>query len=145
MVGEFAQRIRVRRATHESLKRLFGGRRASGQQVCPQDIEVADCALAQRDILIFSVRSKRFVDVIRPNPPGFNVFAKRFVGEIAVSADEASSQPHSFLEMHRFDVMQRIVMDEHRHWPVVRNDSARLRNKFADFAVSRTSFRCVFS
>ena len=84
---------------------LIGRRREAGQEMGSQNVEVAHRTFVQRYVLVLRSCSQGRFEVFGSNSPRPILFSKGFVWQIASSADKASSQPHRFFDMKRFQAV----------------------------------------
>ncbi len=87
------------------------------------------------------------VEMMRQNPAGAEVFAICLTGQIATAAQQALRFAHGLFEVEFFEPVQRIVMHECAHGPVVGDDLARQPDQSFQlhplgFAEARADYLC---
>src|SRR4026209_2921038 len=94
------------------------------QQVSTQHVEVADLASSKPDMLVRGLGFQSGVEMTRQNAPKTEVVAKDFIGQIAVAAPRLPGAADRLFKVKIFQPVQRVVMHEGAHGPVVGDDLA---------------------
>jgi hypothetical protein len=94
-----------------------------------QHIQLENVTGSQPDRVILCARLQGRIEMAREDPAGIQAVVKDFSGQIAPAPQYPLGPPHGFFEGEIFQPMQRIVMNEVPHGPVVRDDLAREPNQ----------------
>ena len=80
-----------------------------------QHFQLGHRALSQFHRLVLREGSQDEVEMTRKNSPRADIVAKKFVGQIALAAEQLLSPPYGFIERMDFQAMERVVMHKRPH------------------------------
>ena len=101
-----------------------GRRRYPARHLDQQHIEAADGLISKRDLLISGVWLQDSIEVLLQNSAAMEILTKHLIGQIWITTQEELPLANRFLEVEFFEPVQRIVMHECPHGPVIGDDLA---------------------
>ena len=119
-----------------NIKRFFDRCTEASGQASAEDLAVGDLARADGQVFIMHQRRKGGIEMLELNPAGIEVAAIEVAGKIAIRSQELFAAPDGFFKRKIFEAMERIVMHEGAHRPVLGNDRARQANLASEFRTS---------
>src|SRR5437773_11160066 len=103
---------------------MHGGAESMGQTGTKHFL-VRNPARAKDDRLVASHRPEGLVEMMERDSPRVQATAKRVPGKITMPAQKRPSTTDCLMKRQVFEAMQRVVMDEGAHGPVLRDHFTR--------------------